>query len=459
MKPFQITPPLTETQLEKIDNAALDILNRIGVQVPHGPIRELLNGRPGIKVDGDIVRYEPALVREQIKGIRGYGGYDTHIIAGAYSANYLDPLTDHVRPPTVQDLVTSIRQADAFGIGVCAPVVPLDISGPRQELVMERLTFENARFAYGAGQATHVATAEASLEMSQAAGRPHGLELWVNSPLKLDGKGLDILWQLRHRKPQVKVNVKICSVPIRGMSTPVFEAAALAQNVAECLAGITTLRLLNLTGEISYRIDAFTIFTVDMQSGNVLLSGPDCLRLALLTTQIAKHHGIPVPAGKTLLTSAKRPGLQAGAEKTSQTLALAMAGADVFMAAGALSADEIFSPLQMIIDLELMSFVDAVLAPLDFNDDQLGLDLLKEVGPGGMFLDHETTARHSHHAFWNSKLFSQNSLFSWMNEGSPALLDRARETLNSLSLRQSPAVSPEIQKELQKIETHFAQQL
>ncbi len=455
MKSFEITPPLTETQLQKIDKTALDILDQIGVMIPHAPMRELLQGRPGITVNGDIVRYEPAVVKDQIKGIQGCGGYDTHIIAGAYSPNFLDPSTDQVRPPTVQDLITSIRQADAFGIGVCAPVVPKDISGPRQELAMERLTYENARFAYGAGQATHPATAEASLEMSHAAGRPHGLELWVNSPLKLDGKGLDILWQLRHRKPKVRV----CSVPIRGMSTPVFEAAALAQNVAECFAGITTLRLLNLAAEISYRIDAFTIFTVDMQSGNVILSGPDCLRLALWTTQIAKRHGIPVPAGKTLLTSAKRPGIQAGAEKASQTLALAMAGADVFMAAGSLSADEIFSPLQMIVDLELMSFVDAVLAPLEFNDDQLGVDILKEVGPGGIFLDHETTAQHSHHAIWNSKLFSRNSLFSWMSEGSPSLQDRARKILNALPLRQSPAVTPEIQKELLKIEEHFAGQL
>ena len=166
---------LTQAQLESVDKAALDILKTVGVAVPHAEVRAALGSRKSVTVAGNIVRFEPALVREQTQDADDGEAYLPPVIAGAYCLNYLDPDADRPRPANRDDLVRSIKQADALGMGVCSPVVPRDVPAPHQEIVMEKLTHEYARDSLGSGQATSAAAAEASLEMHRVLGRPRSL--------------------------------------------------------------------------------------------------------------------------------------------------------------------------------------------------------------------------------------------------------------------------------------------
>lgn len=449
---YEMKNPLTEAHWQSVETAALKILKTTGLKVAHSEVLEKLSVNKGVKIDGTIVRFEPTVVLECVKTVRGSTGYDTHIISGAYSHNYQDPVTGEIRMATLKDLIASVRQADALGSGVCAPVVPMDISGPKQELVMERITHENCRFSYGGGQATSLAAAEAGIEMSAVVNRPHELEIWVTSPLDMDPGGLDVLWKLRHRKPRVR----IANVPVRGMSGPISLSGMLAQTTAECLGVATVLRLLDITESINYRIDAFWMYAVDMRTANVLLSGPDYLRLMTLAIFLGKRYGIDNPMGKALLTSSKQPDAQAAAEKSAQALAVGMAGAKTFAAAGTLALDGIFSPLQMIIDFEIMSWLDAYLKPLDFSENDFLLDVIDQVGPNGTFMDQESTAERLREVFWAPKLFSLNADAAWLAEGKPNLIDKARDILNSLKLAEGPIVSNDQQKELKAIENKFS---
>ena len=452
---WTLDDPLTEDQWQAIEDAALRILEKTGMLAPHGEAQAALAGKPGIRLDGEIVRLDPQLVREHGRSVRGTTTYDTRIITGAYCHHYMDPDSGQVRPPTVDDLVTSVRQAEALGGGVCAPVVPLDVPGYRQELIMERVTHENSRFSYGGGQATSAVTAEAQIEMSTVVNRPHELELWVNSPLNMDPTGLDILWQLRHRRPRVR----IANMPVLGMSAPISIAGLLAQTTAECLGAAALLRILNITDSISFRVDAFWGYAVDMRSANVLLSGPDYLRLMLLSNFLGKRYGIAAPMGKALMTASKLPDAQAGAEKAAQALAAAQAGAGTFTAVGTLSLVEIFSPLQMVIDHEIMRWVDSFMRPVDFSEEDFLLDVIDDVGAGGTFLDQPTTAIRCREALWWPGLFTTNAYPSWVGEGKPTVLDKARDLLTALDLADGSLVSSEQQRELARIEEKFTAQL
>lgn len=454
MSNFRLAPILTEEQLKAIDNAALKILKETGVAVPHSETLEVLRSKKGVEVDGEIVRFDPAVVKENNKNIdadEAEPDCPTPEIAGAYCLNYLEPGADKPRGANREDLIRSIKQADALGMGVCGPVVPLDVPPAHQEIVMERLTLEYARHGFGGGQATSVAAAEAAYQMRNALGRPGCLELWINSPLKMDGKGLDIIWKLRHLKP----NIKVVNVPVLGQSTPIFISSMLAQTSAECFAGMTIMRLLNLGGAVTYRHDSFGCYTVNMQSANVMLSGPLYLQLSILRNELAKHNGVVEPSAKVLMTQAKTPGIQAALEKTAQSTVMEMVGAYCHMAAGALACDEIFSPIQLVIDGEILSWVKAAAKPVCFSEDELALDIISEVGPGGTFLDQISTAQHMREVIWRPELLSQNTLSSWVAEGMPSVMEKANDKLNSLQLSDEPAVSREIQKELHKIEQHF----
>ena len=451
MSSLRLQSVLAEEELARIDGAAIKILESVGVSVPHSQVRDVLGGCSGVEVNGEIVRFEPSLVRDQIQDTKGCEEYFTPVIAGAYSPNYLDPQTDKLRYATKDDLIKLIKQADALDFGVCAPVVPMDIPAPQQEIMMELLTHEYARYSYGAGQATSVASAEASMEMHKALGRSNSLELWVNSPLKIDGKGLDIIWKLRHLKP----NIRVVNVAVQGQSAPIFTSGLLAQSAAECFAGMTIVRLLNLGGAVTYRDDAFGCYAVDMQSGSVLLNGPVYLQLSVLRAELARRHGIARPSAKALMTQAKVPGSQAAAEKMTQSMVMEMVGAYCHMAAGTLASDEIFSPVQMVIDEELLSWIGAATKPIKFSEENLSLDIIAEVGPGGTFFDHESTAKHLREVIWRPELFSQNSLSGWRIEGMPYVVEKARQKLDSLELTDASAVSEDIQKELHKIANRF----
>ena len=451
MSSLRLQSVLAEEELARIDGAAIKILESVGVSVPHSQVRDVLGGCSGVEVNGEIVRFEPSLVRDQIQDTKGCEEYFTPVIAGAYSPNYLDPQTDKLRYATKDDLIKLIKQADALDFGVCAPVVPMDIPAPQQEIMMELLTHEYARHSYGAGQATSAAAAEASYQMHKALGRSNSLELWVNSPLKLDSKGLGIIWKLRHLKP----NIRVVNVAVQGQSAPIFLSGLLAQSSAECFAGMAVMHLLDMGGAVNYRHDAFGCYSVDMQSGTVLCNGPVYLQLSILRTELARHNGIVRPSAKALLTQAKQPGIQATLEKASQSVVMEMANAYCHMAAGALATDGIFSPLQLMIDHEILSWIEAAARPICVSEEDLSLDIIAEVGPGGSFFDHMSTVQHMREVIWKPELLSQNSLCNWLNEGMPTVMEKAHDQLSSLELSEEPVVSPDIQKELQKIEQYF----
>ena len=452
---FEIKDPLSEAQWKSIEKSALAILEKTGLSVEHDGVLEVLSRKKGLRVEGRRVRFEPRLVREESKAVKGSRGYDTRLIGGAYCHNYMEADTGETRPATLKDLVRSVREADALGMGVCAPVVPLDVKGPVQEIVMERVTHENARWSYGGGQATSLACAEAGIEMSAVVGRPHELEIWVTSPLNLDPTGLDILWKLRHRRPPVR----IANMPVLGMSAPISLAGILAQTTAECLGVATVLRLLDAAESVAYRTDAFWCYAVDMRTANVLCSGPDYLRLMALSMFLAKRHGVEKPMGKALLTSSKQPDAQTAAEKAAQAVVAALLGAGTYTAAGTLSLAEIHSPVQLVIDDEILRWVEGFSRPLDFSTQDCLLDVIDQVGPNGTFMDQPSTAERFRDAFWSSSLFSMNTYPSWLAEGSPALVEKARETLKALKLRDGPVVSKDQQRELARIEKKFAAKL
>ena len=449
---FQMKDPLSETQWESIDRAAFDILENTGIQLDHGEVVEALGARKGVRVDGKRVRIERRLVQENIQGVKGCTEYDTPALVGAYCHNFIEADDLSVRPSTLNDLVTSLRQAEALGQAACAPVVPLDVPGPRQELLMERVTHENVRLSYGGGQATSPVTAEAAIEMSAVVNRPRALEMWVSSPLIMDPLGLDIIWKLRHRRP----DVRIISSPVRGMTAPISLAGCLAQSAAECFAAAALLRILDIAGTVAYRTDSFVIYPVEMRGANVLVSGPEYLRHLILSIFLARRHGVEAPMGKALLTMSKLPDAQAASEKLVQGLISKMAGAGTLTACGTLAGVETYSPLQMVIDLEIVRWIEAFMKPLDFSEDDFLLDVVDRVGPGGTFLDQDTTLSRFRDTFWHPGLFTYEAVGAWMADGQPTLLDQARDILNSLKLNDEPVVSRHQRQALAEIEEKFA---
>ena len=443
---YELSGGLSQQQLQTIHEKALDMLDNIGIKIPHKQTLDILREHDGVRVEGDIVYFPAQLVNKLTKGVTKYPHHNARLLAGAYSHHYRDPATGQIRQPQWDDLVYSVKVAEALGMETIAPVTPFDIDGDKMEPAMFKAVYENSTKSYGGGQITTVKSAEAVYEMSQVVGANFDLELWVISPLTLDSTHLDIIFEFKDRKPDIWVS----NMPLLGSSAPIFAEAGFIQTVAECLAVVTTLKLIVPESEITYRSDAFYLYPIDMRSTYLSWCSPEYIQLAMIQAQLAHFYGFK-PMGKSMICMSKEPDGQACAEKAMATTMFALANAEHYVGAGTLGGVDIFSPEQLIIDKEIFDHIMYFTAPkqYDFNKDYTGI--YKDVKPGGNFLTHDTTLENFKDTFLPLSVFNHESVMPWIQKGASSLIDRVKAKLDSLELRKESVLDKNQQQELDRI--------
>jgi trimethylamine:corrinoid methyltransferase-like protein len=438
---YAITGGLDQDDLKAIHRKALQLIQEIGIAIPHEPTLKLLKGHKGVRIEGNKAYYDSDLVESLTQDVKGYPHYDYRHIAGGYAHNFLDPFTRELRPPKLADLVFSARLADALDLDVIAQVVPLDIPSENIEIAMFKAIHENCRKSYGGGQITTIKTAEAVAKMAELLGTPFSLEMWVISPLVMDATQLGIIHHFRDRGP----DIWLANMPLKGVSTPIFTGAAFIQSVAECLAGAATLRMASPKSRIFYRSDAFFLYPFDMQRATALWCSPQYTQYILIQNQIARFYGVK-PMGKSMLTMAREPNAQACFEKGLNTAIVALCGSENFAAAGVLGGVDIFSPEQMFLDKEIFELVMYSIQDQEFDLDNDCFDIIREVGQGGSFLGHDTTLDNFRSEIIPTRYF---------NKDYKCLRDLLREDIQKTQINEKGVLSRSVQKELDGICEYF----
>jgi trimethylamine:corrinoid methyltransferase-like protein len=113
---------------------------------------------------------------------------------------------------------------------------------------------------------------------------------------------------------------------------------------------------------------------------------------------------------------------------------LAVTGKRVFSGAGSLSLDEVFSPVQLVLDCEIFRSLkrSVEIAETSFAENQLLLETILE-NTSGCFLTEPSTMEHFREWQWDSTIFPSRMLQQWRAAGSPdcvsAAADRSRQLL------------------------------
>jgi len=87
-----------------------------------------------------------------------------------------------------------------------------------------------------------------------------------------------------------------------------------------------------------------------------------------------------------------------------------------------------FDLTQLVMDNEIVKMVSCAVNGISINDENMGLDVIKQVGPGGNFLSAEHTLRHMKEQS-HSKLIDRKMWQSWQSSGSKDMAERAHEEL------------------------------
>jgi len=460
---------LTDEQVERIHGASMAILERVGVVVPHEGMLDRLQeagatvdrAEQRVRIPEDLVMRSIGQAGKQFTlygrdlsktASFGQGTRNYNSIAG--EAYWVEEVGGERRFATLADVVTAARFGEVLEniqiVGAMADPkeVPVAARCVRTLATLIKNTTKPVQFWFhDRASAAFIVEMLIVLRGDEAGAAEYPLcypFLEPISPLRFPHDGIDLLYETA----RLNLPVPIGPMAQMGLSAPATVAGTLAQENAEILAGVCITQLVRPGLPVCY---GGICHAFDMQTTQMVFSGPEQAIFGVAMTQMGKHYGLPVYVNVGL-TDSKRPDAQAGLE-TGVTLALAAAaGADVFGHMGISGVDQAGSLDMLVLQNEVIGYVESTLRTLDFSDRALGLDLIENVGPGGSFIDSLHTAQHFRQELWFPTLLDRRYYQSWLSAGAESTEDRCRRRKEEILTGQGPEpLAPEQERALDEI--------
>lgn len=106
--------------------------------------------------------------------------------------------------------------------------------------------------------------------------------------------------------------------------------------------------------------------------------------------EMAHHWGVPTLAG-VFATDGRTPGWQSAGDAASSLMLCALAGAETGAGLGLLESCSILYPESILLDSDIYHRVRTEAAGLDTSREEMALDVIKQVGPRGLYLKQRHT--------------------------------------------------------------------
>ncbi|MFZ1774780.1 MAG: trimethylamine methyltransferase family protein [Rhizobiaceae bacterium] len=454
-------------ELESVHQASLRVLKEIGLDVLHDEARAIMK-RAGadVRAGSERVRFDPDFILETIKTAPSefrvharnpehsidFGGNNL-VFAQVASAPNCSDLDNGRRPGNREDFRNLVKLAQMHNVISATggyPVEPVDIhpSVRHLECIRDLATLTDKVFhIYSLGR-------ERNLDGIEIARLAHGLShealaetpvcytiINTNSPLKLDVPMMEGIIQMSGHGQLVIVT----PFTLAGAMAPVTIAGAVVQQNAEALAGIAFTQMVKKGAPVGY--GGFTS-NVDMKSGAPAFGTPEYMKAQLLGGQLARRYGIPYRTSNTC--AANQVDAQSAYESVFSLWGAVMGGGNfVLHAAGWLEGGLRASYEKMILDIDLLQMVSEFLTPLDLSEDALGIEAIRDVGPGGHFFGTPHTQARYKNAFYSPILSDWRNFETWQEAGSPTAMEKAnRVWKDRLATYEKPAMDPAIAEEI-----------
>jgi len=453
---------LSHDQVARIHQASLEILRRVGVVVPHDDALSRL-ADAGAKVDR---RTQRARIPEDLvdRCLRRAGdqftiyGRDTSRQAafGVGSRNYnsiggeahwVDEPGQPRRPARLSDVATAARFCEALEhinvVGAMADPDDVPAAVRCVEVLAQQLrhTTKPVHFwLHDRASARYLVELLIALrggEDAAVAKPPCNAFLEPISPLRFPFRGIDLLYETA----RLGLPVSVGPMAQMGLSAPCTIAGTLAQENAEILAGICLAQLICPGAPVCY---GGICHAFDMRTTQMIFAGPEQAIFGVALAQMGKHYGLPVYINVGL-TDSKRPDAQAGLEIAATLVLGAAAGADIFGHMGISGVDQATSLDMLVLQDEIIGYVESVLRPVELSDELLGLDVIEAVGPGGTFIDTPHTVRHFRRELWFPRLLDREFYDAWLGAGALSTEERcAGRKREILATSEVPPLDPDV---------------
>lgn len=463
---------LSEENLDKIEKAADTILAEIGIEFRDDEETMRLFKAAGGQVTAVSdtawnTRFEPGMIREILKTAPErftqharnpansveIGG-DAMVFAPAYGSPFVMDLDKGRRYGTLADFENFIKLAQSSpwlhhsGGTICEPT-DIPVNKRHLDMVYSHIRYSDRAFL---GSITAPERAEDSIEMARIL---FGREFVDNncvimgnfnstSPLVWDGISTQGI-RAYAAAGQGSIHLPFL---LGGAVCPVTMAGTVAQGLAESMVGCALTQLVRPGAPA---ILAAFFSTIALRSGSPTFGTPEPALGSLVMGQLARRLKLPLRCAGNFSTS-KLPDGQAMTQSMMSMMSAIQCGANYILhSAGFLDGLLSMSYEKFIFDTDVCGALHTYLGGLAVNDDTLGIDSLREGGPGEHMFGTTHTLAHYKTAYWDSHLNDDRPWETWSETGSEDSMTRANALWKkTLQEYQAPVLDENIDGQLKE---------
>ncbi len=401
---------LSDPELDRLQAATLEILERVGVKFPSAMALDVLETH-GATVDREtqVVRMAPDLVLGALSSApRTFTlaarepAFDLHVGDGASyfttdgcGTETIDFDTRIQRPSCKADVGEMARVCDwlpsvafywpmvsAQDHGVTAPLHELDASWGN---TVKHVQSETVMGAREARWAVEMATVLAGSREALRARPLFSDVICTIAPLVQDHAGIEAALVLA----EAGIPVGFLSMPTLGTTAPATLAGALAMGDAEIISGAVLLQLAHPGAPVFH---SMMQAWADPRSGAYVSYSLDS-RMRYAPVEMAHHWGLPA-LGAAYGTDATAAGTwQSGVEVALDPFWCALTGPEIVTGMGLSRTYTLLYPEGVILDDDIYQRARYALMAMDIDAETLAVDVVANVGPAGHFLYEPHTRR------------------------------------------------------------------
>lgn len=456
---------LGEESLLRIEQTADRILAEVGIEFRDDPVTLDLWKQAGAEVDGVLVKFEPGMLREILKTApREFtqharnpannvqiGGKNI-VFSPSYGSPFVMDLDQGRRYGTIEDFRNFIKLAQSSpwlhhsGGTICEPT-DVPVNKRHLDMVYSHVRYSDRAFL---GSVTSESRAQDSIDMARIVFGRDFVEqncvimgnVNVNSPLVWDGTMTSVI------RAYAAANQGSVIVPfiLAGAMGPVTNAGAIAQSLAETMAGCALTQVVRPGAPVIF---GNFLSTMSLRSGSPTFGTPEPAIGSMVVGQLARRLNLPLRCSGSFTTS-KLPDAQAMNESTMSMLAAVQCGANFLLhSAGFLDGLLSMSYEKFMMDADFCGALHTYLDGVTVDENSLAFDSFSEVGPGNHFFGCSHTLANYETAFWDSAIADNQDFEKWEAAGSIDAATRANQQWKkALAEYEAPALDEGVDEAL-----------
>ncbi|MFN2190611.1 MAG: trimethylamine methyltransferase family protein [Candidatus Promineifilaceae bacterium] len=411
LRPEFTVQTLSEDKLDRLQEAALTILENTGVHFPSDKALRIF-AEYGADVDWDskIVKLQPDLVRKALSTAPRYftmGARDpafdvnleknvSYFTTDGCGYETIDFETRERRPSKKVDVGRMARIADyltsigfywtivsAQDCGRTAPLHELEISWNKTIKHVQSVTLIGAQLARYALEMGLVISGSIE-EMRRRP--PFSAVICTIAPLIQDEDSIEGAMLLA----EAGIPMVFLAMPTLGTTAPATLAGALAMADAECISAIVLMQLVAPGAPVFHSI----MHAVADPRTAAYVGYPLNSRSRFAAVEMAHHWGLPSMAGAFGTDASEPDSWQSAAEITMDPLMVGLSGAEIVTGIGLRATYTLLYPEAIILDDDIYHRARYFLTNMAINSESLALDVIQKVGPGGHFLAQKHTRKY-----------------------------------------------------------------